>query len=116
MDHSLIAHVAFIAYGTTFNIPMTFARIGDSMFFHSSKLWRFHSDLQSGTAVCVGATNRDGIVLAKSAFNISMDYQSVAAFGSMKDVVDYDMNYPEFQQRKWCQRDGITADIHQSQK
>ena len=49
--------------------------------------------LISGTSVCAGTTILDGIVLAKSAFNTSMNYRSVMIFGSMVDVKDYDRKY-----------------------
>lgn len=90
LDQSLLAHVAFSSRDTVFNIPMTFARMDDSIFFHSSRQGRFYKVLKSGTGVCVGITILDGIVLAKSAFNTSMNYRSVIIFGSMRDVTDYD--------------------------
>lgn len=93
LDQALVAHVTFGADRTIFNIPMTFARIGDSIFFHSSRHGRFYNTLQSGVNVCVDVTILDGIVLAKSAFNTSMNYRSVMIFGSMKDVLDYDRKY-----------------------
>lgn len=93
LDQSLIAHVAFTTDGITYNIPMTFARIGNSIFFHSSRHGRFYNVLQSGLSVCVDVTILDGIVLAKSAYNTSMNYRSVMVFGIMRDVTDYDMKY-----------------------
>ena len=93
LDQALMAHVAFADDCVIFNIPMTFARIGDSIFFHSSKQGRFYNVLISGTSVCADITILDGIVLAKSAFNTSMNYRSVMIFGSMVDVTDYDRKY-----------------------
>ena len=93
LDQALMSHVAFADDGVIFNIPMTFARIGDSIFFHSSKQGRFYNVLVSGTSVCADITILDGMVLAKSAFNTSMNYRSVMIFGGMVDVTDYDRKY-----------------------
>ncbi len=93
LDQSLVAHVAFTSDGTIYNIPMAFARIGGSIFFHSSKQGRFYNVLISRISVCVDITILDGIVLAKSAFNTSMNYRSVMVFGSMRDVNEYDRKY-----------------------
>ncbi|WMT50568.1 MAG: pyridoxamine 5'-phosphate oxidase family protein [Ferroplasma sp.] len=86
VDQSLLAYVAFTHEGTVFNIPMAFVRIENYLYFHSSKQGRFYNVLKSGCNVCAEITIIDGIVLAKSAFNTSMRYRSVAVFNSMEEV------------------------------
>ena len=88
LDQSLLAYVAFFEDGTVFNIPMAFVRIENYLYFHSSKQGRFYNVLKSGCNVCAEVTILDGIVLAKSAYNTSMRYRSVAVFNSMEDVSD----------------------------
>jgi len=59
LDQAMMAYVAFADDGVIFNIPMTFARIGNSVFFHSSKQGRFYNVLISGTSVCADITILD---------------------------------------------------------
>jgi nitroimidazol reductase NimA-like FMN-containing flavoprotein (pyridoxamine 5'-phosphate oxidase superfamily) len=44
--------------------------------------------LEQGIPVCVTVTLLDGLVLARSAFNHSMNYRSVVVFGNARVVVD----------------------------
>jgi nitroimidazol reductase NimA-like FMN-containing flavoprotein (pyridoxamine 5'-phosphate oxidase superfamily) len=44
--------------------------------------------LDAGTPVCLAATIFDGLVLAKSVFNHSVNYRSVVVFGTARPVDD----------------------------
>ena len=44
--------------------------------------------LETGVAACVTVTLVDGLVLSRSAFDHSMNYRSVVAFGSARRVFD----------------------------
>ncbi len=88
LDEGLVCHVAFYDGGQPFNIPMTYVRIENSLYIHSSNKSRLFSILQSGTSTCVTVTILDGIVLAKSAYSSSMNYRSVMIFGTMQEVKD----------------------------
>ncbi len=81
LDESLICHVAFVDAGRVFNIPMLFARQGDSVYIHSSIKGRIYGALSEGAEICLTATILDGIVVAKSAFHSSMNYRSAMIFG-----------------------------------
>jgi hypothetical protein len=58
-----------------------FARVGDSLYFHGSAASRMLRSLSSGLPVCITVTLLDGLVLARSVFNHSMNYRSVVALG-----------------------------------
>jgi uncharacterized protein len=70
LDEGLVCHVGFSADGQPFVIPTLYARVGDSIYFHGS-----------AANVCITVTLTDGIVLARSVFNHSMNYRSVVALG-----------------------------------
>ncbi len=88
LDEGFVCHVAFINDGQPFNIPMTYVRIGDSLYIHASRKSRLYNELRSGVRTCVTVTLLDGLVLAKSAYNSSMNYRSVMIFGTMQEVKD----------------------------
>jgi nitroimidazol reductase NimA-like FMN-containing flavoprotein (pyridoxamine 5'-phosphate oxidase superfamily) len=88
IDEALICHVAFSIDGMPYNIPMLHVRIGHEIYVHTSIKSRFYSILSSGSETCLTVTLLDGIVLAKSAYNSSMNYRSVILFGKMEPVTD----------------------------
>jgi uncharacterized protein len=81
LDEAFVCHVGFAADGQPFVIPTMFARIGDFVYFHGSSVSRMLRGLSSGLPVCVTVTLTDGLVLARSVFNHSMNYRSVVALG-----------------------------------
>jgi len=81
LDDAFVCHVGFTSDSQTYVIPTMFARIGDAIYFHGSAASRMLRNLSSGISVCVTATLADGLVLARSVFNHSMNYRSVVALG-----------------------------------
>jgi nitroimidazol reductase NimA-like FMN-containing flavoprotein (pyridoxamine 5'-phosphate oxidase superfamily) len=45
-------------------------------------------ELETGIPTCVTVTLVDGLALARSAFDHSMNYRSIIAFGTARKVVD----------------------------
>lgn len=82
LDEGLVCHVGFMAEGQTYVIPTMYARVGDAIYFHGSAASRMLRGLASGLNVCVTVTLADGLVLARSVFNHSMNYRSVVALGN----------------------------------
>jgi len=82
LDEGLVCHVGFTAEGQTYVIPTMYARVGDAIYFHGSAASRMLRGLASGLNVCVTVTLADGLVLARSVFNHSMNYRSVVALGN----------------------------------
>jgi uncharacterized protein len=82
LDEGFVCHVGFSADGQTFVIPTMYARVGDAIYFHGSAASRMLRGVSAGLNVCVTVTLADGIVLARSVFNHSMNYRSVVALGN----------------------------------
>jgi len=82
LDDGLVCHVGFAADGQTYVIPTMYARVGDAIYFHGSAASRMLRGVGAGWNVCVTVTLADGLVLARSVFNHSMNYRSVVALGS----------------------------------
>lgn len=81
LDEGLVCHVGFCAGGQPFVIPTLYARIGEAIYFHGSAASRMLRAVVEDAHVCVTVTLADGIVLARSVFNHSMNYRSVVALG-----------------------------------
>jgi nitroimidazol reductase NimA-like FMN-containing flavoprotein (pyridoxamine 5'-phosphate oxidase superfamily) len=90
LDAGLLAHVGFEVEGQPFVIPTLYGRDGGKLYFHGSSANRMLRVLEAGCAACVTVTLVDGLVLARSAFNHSMNYRSVVAFGMARIVADAD--------------------------
>jgi uncharacterized protein len=82
LDEAFVCHVGFAVEGQPFVIPTMFARVGDFIYFHGSAASRMLRGASSGLAVCITVTLTDGLVLARSVFNHSMNYRSVVALGT----------------------------------
>ncbi len=88
LDEGFICHVGFIADGQPFVIPTSYGRIDDNLFIHGSAASRMLRNLDQGIPVCVTVTLLDGLVLARSIFNHSMNYRSVVVLGTASAVRD----------------------------
>src|SRR5262252_10254735 len=81
LDEGFVCHVGFTADTQTYVIPTMYARVGDAIYFHGSAASRMLRNLSAGISVCITVTLVDGLVLARSVFNHSMNYRSVVALG-----------------------------------
>jgi len=81
LDEGIVCHVGFSPEGQPFVIPTLYARVGDAIYFHGSAASRMLRGASPGIPVCITVTLTDGLVLARSVFNHSMNYRSVVALG-----------------------------------
>jgi len=88
LDEGFICHVGFTVDGQPFVIPTSYGRSGDNLYIHGSAASRMLRNLDSGIPVCVTVTLLDGLVLARSIFNHSMNYRSVVIVGTAVAVQD----------------------------
>ena len=88
LDAGLVAHVAFVQDEAPVVVPMIYGRVGDKIYLHGARKARVIRLLEKTTRACLNVTLLDGIVLARSAFNSSMQYRSVTIFGSPHIIVD----------------------------
>ena len=90
LDEGFVCHVGFTADGQTFVIPTMYARVGDALYFHGSAASRMLRGVSTGLNVCITVTLADGLVLARSVFNHSMNYRSAVALGNASTVDEAD--------------------------
>lgn len=88
LDKALICHVGFTVDNQPFVIPTAYGRVEDKIYIHGSPASRMLRTLSRGIEVCVTVTLLDGLVLARSAFHLSMNYRSVVVFGTAEIVKD----------------------------
>jgi nitroimidazol reductase NimA-like FMN-containing flavoprotein (pyridoxamine 5'-phosphate oxidase superfamily) len=88
LDEGFICHVGFVMDGQPFVIPTGYGRAGDNLYIHGSAASRMLRRVDTGIAVCVTVTLLDGLVLARSIFNHSMNYRSVVILGTAVAVRD----------------------------
>jgi len=88
LDEAFLCHVGFVADGQPFVIPTSYGRVDDNFYIHGSAASRMLRQMKDGVAVCVTVTLLDGLVLARSVFNHSMNYRSVVILGKATLVDD----------------------------
>jgi nitroimidazol reductase NimA-like FMN-containing flavoprotein (pyridoxamine 5'-phosphate oxidase superfamily) len=90
LDAGMVAHLGFVADGQPFVIPTLHARVDDEVYVHGSAASRTLRTLAGGFPACLTVTLLDGIVLARSVFEHSMNYRSVVVLGHATPVVEPD--------------------------
>src|SRR6478735_652684 len=93
LDAGLICHLGFVHDGQPFVIPTLHARIADRLFVHGSAASRTLRAVGEGIPACATVTLVDGIVLARSVFEHSMNYRSVVVLGTAEAVEDPDEKF-----------------------
>lgn len=89
LDRHFLIHIAFVDRGQPFIIPTAYARDQDSILIHGSVASRMLKAITSaGAHVCGAVTSMQAMVLAKSAFHHSINYESVVIFGKAALVTD----------------------------
>ncbi|MCJ7725161.1 MAG: pyridoxamine 5'-phosphate oxidase family protein [Acidimicrobiia bacterium] len=87
LDEAFFCHVGFVEEGHPVVIPTIHVRVGDRLILHGSPASRMMRTIAAGAPVSIAVTLFDGLVLARSVFNHSMNYRSVVLFGS-GEVID----------------------------
>jgi nitroimidazol reductase NimA-like FMN-containing flavoprotein (pyridoxamine 5'-phosphate oxidase superfamily) len=99
LDEALVCHLGFVHDGHPYVIPTLFARIGDDVFVHGSAASRMLRTLAGGVDACLTVTLIDGLVLARSVFNHSVNYRSVVVLGRAEPVEDKEQALRAFADR-----------------
>lgn len=87
LDACLVGQLAWADdAGRPFVIPLAYARAGDRLLFHGSTGAGGLRQVAAGRPICFSVTMLDGLVLARSAFESSMHYRSVNAFGNCREL------------------------------
>jgi hypothetical protein len=88
LDEGFICHVGFAVDGQPFVIPTSYGRHDNVLYIHGSAASRMLRNVSAGIPMCVTVTLLDGLVLARSIFNHSMNYRSVAVLGTGTAIED----------------------------
>lgn len=88
LDEGFLCHVGFAVDGQPFVIPTSYGRKDASLYIHGSAASRMLKQMKEGVNVCITVTLLDGLVLARSIFNHSMNYRSVVVLGKATLVDD----------------------------
>lgn len=88
LDEAVFCHVGFVVGGQPYVIPTIHARVGDVLYLHGSPASRLLRELAQGIDVCVTATLLDGLVLARSVYNHTLNYRSAVVLGRGRAVAD----------------------------
>ena len=88
IDAAYLCHVAFCDDKGAHCIPTACWRQGEHLYIHGSNGGRLIKWLAQGVQACVTVTHLDGLVLARSAFNHSMNYRSAVIYGRFEVVAD----------------------------
>lgn len=90
LDAGIVAHVAFIQDGAPVVVPMLYGRDGETIFLHGARKARVIRMLEQTETASLNVTLLDALVLARSAFNSSMNYRSATVFGQPTFIDDRD--------------------------
>ena len=88
LDSGLFASVAFVEDGDPVVVPMIYGRDGETIYLHGARKARVIRLLEKTGRACLNVTHVDGLVIARSAFNSSMNYRSATVFGTPSLVED----------------------------
>ena len=95
IDEALFCHLGIIHDGKPVVIPTIHARMGDHIVFHGSNASRLLK-ISNNNEICVTITLLDGLVMARSLFNSSMNYRSAVIFGKGEIIKDHDERMAAF--------------------
>ena len=86
LDRHFLCHLAWDVDGQPFIIPTAYGRKDETLYVHGSSKSRMLSALADGRPLALVVTQFDGLVLARSAFHHSINYQSVVIYGHAREV------------------------------
>jgi len=88
LDEGFLCHIGFVVDAQPFVIPTSYGRKDATLYIHGSAASRMLRQMRDGIAICITVTLLDGLVLARSVFNHSMNYRSVVILGKATLVDD----------------------------
>jgi nitroimidazol reductase NimA-like FMN-containing flavoprotein (pyridoxamine 5'-phosphate oxidase superfamily) len=93
--HAIIDEVAFCHVGVALDggpevvvLPFLHVRRGSTLYLHGSRSNHLLRSLVEVPRACAAFTAYDGLRVARTAFNSSVAYRSVVAWGPVREVVD----------------------------
>jgi len=83
---SFMCHVAYVWEGRPIIIPTAYGNENNTIYIHGAIANRMMKGLVKEGKASLTVTHLDGLVLARSGFNHSANYRSVAIFGEVKVI------------------------------
>jgi len=90
VDETMLCHIGFVQDGQPFVIPALYARKDNQILIHGASTSRLMKHIEAGNKLSINITILDGIVLAKTVFNQSVNYRSVVVFGKGRLIENED--------------------------
>lgn len=87
LDATPLCHVGYTINGAPYVTPTLHWRDGNRVYWHGSAASRFLRKAE-GMPVCLTCSIMDGYVMARSAFNHSINYRSAMVFGTAEIIED----------------------------
>ncbi len=81
LDAGFVCHLGVVVDGWPMVVPTTYGRSGDHLVVHGSAASRSLRTAKVPAPVCVTVTLVDGLVLARSVFNHSVNYRCAMVYG-----------------------------------
>ena len=88
VDAALVCHVACEIDGQPHVLPTLHARDGDTLLLHGHGTNRTLLHVGAGNPASIAVTHTDGVVLARSIFNHSINYRSAVLYGVGRLIED----------------------------
>lgn len=86
LDEGLFCTVAYVKDGRPYQIPTGYCRMDDKLLIHGSSGIDLLEDLRKVEEVCISIMLFDGLVLAPTAVDHSVNYRSVMIFSKPEEV------------------------------
>lgn len=88
LDKEFICQIGFVHEDHPVVIPTIYGRKGDTLYFHGANVSRMLQSMEDGVPLSINVTRTNALVLARSAFHHSLNYESVTLFGQAHLVQD----------------------------
>ena len=88
IDEAMLCHIGFVQDGQPFVIPALHVRKDDELLIHGASVARLLKHIADGNPVSISIAILDALVLAKTAFNQSVNFRSVVLFGKGRLIDD----------------------------
>ena len=88
LDKDFICQIGFVHQEHPVVIPTIYGRKDDTLYFHGANVSRMLQSLEGGIPISLNVTRTNALVLARSAFHHSLNYESVTLFGNAELVDD----------------------------
>ncbi len=90
LDSDFVCQLGFIYDDYPVVIPTIYGRLNDVLYIHGASMSRMLVNISEGIPISLNVTQTNALVLARSAFHHSLNYESVMIFGQAELVTDAD--------------------------